>query len=267
MRGLPIFRALRVGALLPVVLAASALAASCPSRPLRVAFIDREAPPFLVGTGSQFAPDQPGLMVTEVRTALQRLGCEAELVRLPIRRLQMELSDGRLDVGVGLGDTPERRVYWQFPLRADGQLDHGLAMGVSPVAWVALSHRQPALQAAWQAGQLRGRLGAATASATAMLAQRGGQAVEPVFEVARVVPLLEQDRFDAIALPTAAYGQLLRETAGRIAVLQPPIGVQYFYAPTSRALFKQHPAWVRRFWATLCEEARKRPVAPACKRD
>ncbi len=256
-----------LGALLALGLSGPAQAQSCPARALRIAFIDRDAPPFLVGAGTEFAAGDPGLMVTEVRAALRRLGCKAELMRLPARRLQLELSASRVDFGVGLGDTPERLALWHFPLGADGRLDRRLAMGVSPVAWVTLSRRQPALQAAWQAGQLGGRLGAATASASAALAQRGGQAVEPVFEVAKLVQLLELERFDAIALPTATYAQLLQDAADRVALLQPPISIQHYYAPASPALFERHGALVRRFWSALCDEARKRRVAPACPRD
>lgn len=246
---------------------AMGVAQACPSRPLRIAFIDREATPFLVGAGAEFQPGNPGLMVTEVQAVLRRLGCAAELQRLPIKRLQLELTAGRLDVGVGLGDTPERVAAWQFPTTDNGQVDRRFAMGQSPIAWVTLSRRQPALQSAWQAGALRGRLGAATASATALLAERGAQPVEPVFEVAKVVQLLEMDRFDAIALPTTAYAQQLQAAGDRVALLHPPIGVQHYYAPTSRALAAAHGPWVRRFWAELCVEARQRPVAPACPRD
>lgn len=238
--------------------------AACPQRELAISFIDRHAPPFLVGTGSVFAAEDPGWLVTEVQAALQRLGCKGRLVRLPVKRLQQELDAGRIDFGIGLGATPERLVSWRFPLDAQGRLDRRLAIGVSQVAWVVPADRRASLQADWQAGRLQGRLGAATASATAVLTQRRGLKVESVFDVAKTAQLLALGRFDAIALPTVAYAQLLQDAGDRLAVLEPPISVQHYYAPASRAMAMRHPDWTQRFWAALCVEVRKRPSAPAC---
>lgn len=238
----------------------------CPPRPLRIAFVDRDAPPFLRGTGVAFAAHEPGHMVDEVRATLQVLGCKGELVRLPAKRLQFELSSGRVDFGIGLGDTPERLALWKFPLQPDGQPDRRQAIGSSPVAWVVLARRQAALQAMWQSGKLHGRLGAATGSASSALAELTSLTVEPLDELARTVELLELGRFDAIALPVNAYAQLLRDAQGRVAVLQPAISTQQFYAPASLALAQRHGDFVRRFWSTLCDGASQRAVSPGCQR-
>lgn len=237
---------------------------ACPAQPVRIAFVDRDAPPFLTSAGTTFDERRPGQMVEELRLALRALGCPAQLQRLPARRLQMAMSAGQVDVGMGLGDTPERVALWRYPTQADGQVDRRLAIGISPIAWVVLKKRQAELQSQWTARRLQGRLGAATGSATSSVVENAGMRVEPVFEVARTVPLLELDRFDAIALPVNSYGFLLTEAQGRVAVLQPPVSTQYFYAPASESFFRREEAFVQRFWMALCEAARPRLGTASC---
>lgn len=56
-------------------------AAACPPG-LRIAFLDTYLPPYLTAPPAREATPA-GLAVDWTRTALRRLGCEAELLRLP----------------------------------------------------------------------------------------------------------------------------------------------------------------------------------------
>lgn len=55
-----------------------------------------------------------GIYVDINRQALQRLGCEVRMVRLPWARALLDLEHGRLDVLPGAFRKPEREVYAHF---------------------------------------------------------------------------------------------------------------------------------------------------------
>ena len=67
--------------LLATVIAPAQAQADCPS-PLRIAYLDKAIPGMLNGDGDRF-DEAPGLFVEWARSTLQRLGCSAELVRVP----------------------------------------------------------------------------------------------------------------------------------------------------------------------------------------
>lgn len=114
-------------ALLPLLafvlcwMALQARAANCP-QPLRIGFNDVAAPPVLMGQGAAFA-DPPGWEIVAVREALRRLGCTAELLRLPNRRLSASLSEGGIDFALLFAVTQERLRGMRFPMDAQGRPD------------------------------------------------------------------------------------------------------------------------------------------------
>ncbi len=236
----------------------------CPTRPVRVAFADAGIPPYLNGSGSRFQAEDPGMLVEEAQRAFQRLGCVAEFVRLPQRRIERSLSTGDVDLAMGFGDTPDRRVRWQFPQTPDGALSLRHSLARSPIQWLVLQHRRATLEARWQAGNLGGRLGVVPDSvASRLLAQRGIPAAAVEYPD-RILVLVERERFDAIAIPVAAYQPQLQAQADRFALLQPVLGHVEYFAPASQAFFRAHPEFTWRAWEALCIEARKRASLPGC---
>lgn len=245
---------LRLGLVLGCLAALPALAStpSCPVRPMRVAFTDAHVPPFVNGSGGTIQESNPGLLIKELRSVAVQVGCPVQLVRLPQRRLELELSQGSVDLAVGYGDTPARRAQWQFPETPDGSLSQRHAIGQSPVAWLVLGARRAELEAQWRRGELGGRLGVVPSSvASSLVAQRGLKA-HMVEYPDRVLLLLERDRFDAVAIPLAAYAPQLAADPTRFATLDPPLGHINYFAPASKAFYRRHPELVRHVWEALC---------------
>lgn len=239
---------------------------ACPAEPLKIAFVDRAAGAFLRGHGPDFDPADPGIIVQEVRTAVKALGCPAHLIRLPHKRLMSQLDAGEIDFAVGYADTPERLLRWRFPTTPQGVADKAQAVGESPIHWVVLADRQPELQAQWREGQLRGRLGSVQDTLSSQLAAERGFKTLPVVSLNDVPKLLSLRRFEAIAMPTMAYTEPFSQSPQPLASLDPPLGRLVYYTPSSRTLFERSPGLVRAFWQALCDEARRRPVAPGCRR-
>lgn len=241
-----------LGGLLAGVCAAAVAAPACP-QPLRIAFSDAAAPPALHGQGAAFA-EPPGWEVEAVRDALKRTGCQAELQRLPTRRVSALLAQGKIDFGLLYGATPERLATMAFPKDADGRPDVAWAPVFGSLVLVARpgTVRPPP---GWDGRRLPDgwRVGAVPGSVQAGLARERGWTVEPVSAFEQGLTMLQAGRFDLLLTsrealtPEQRAGYVEWATAGR----------QPFFVPASMTFAKRHPAWTRDFWKELCHAVRR----------
>jgi hypothetical protein len=234
----PLLVLLMAGAAAP-----AAHAAPCP-QPLRIGFSDAASPPGLLGSGPSF-PEPPGWEVVAVREALQRLGCQAELLRLPNRRLSAALAQGSIDVGLLFGITPERQRSFGFPLDAQGRPD---------VAWapvfghLALFGRAgEAADAGWDGQRLPAglRVGVLTGSVQDSIARDRGWATVPVSGLDGGPAMLQARRFDLL-LTTREV--LSPEQRAGLVEWTPGVAKLPYFAPASPQLVQRHGAWARAFW-------------------
>lgn len=239
----------------------------CPPR-LRVAFVDIEAPPFVLGAGEAFA-SPPGELVTLAHRVLGSLDCPHELVRRPMRRVFLELAQGELEVAVGFAPSPERLQQARFPLTAAGQPDARLQLTESRSAYVALARRQAELEALLAEGGVATlSLGAVRGSEHEFQARSVGAPVTEMSDITRGLSMLRTGRIDLLALPRLLVRQADLAAAPALVVLTPTSGVQQFYAPVSPALWAAHPRFTVRLWRALCETARQAGSrSTACPRD
>ena len=235
-----------------LALAGGASAAACP-QPLRIGFNDRATPPVLMGRGAQFA-DPPGWEVVAVRVALKRLGCNAELVRLPARRLSASLALGSLDFALLYGVTPERLKAMRFPRDVQGQPDLAWAPVFGNLSLFSRAGTQP--DPGWRGQRLdpRWRVGAIAGSVQESLARDRGWKVESVASRDAEVSMLQADRFDLLLTTrealTPAQRALLVEWA-------PPVARLPYFMTASNAFEQRHPAWTRGFWNEFCQAVRR----------
>lgn len=246
------WRRLGLGLCLAGVCALSAAAPACP-QPLRVGFNDSATPPGLLGQGQRFA-DPPGWEVVAVRDALKRLGCAAELVRLPSRRLSASLAQGSLDFALLYGVTPERLRALRFPLDAQGRPD---------VAWapvfghLALYGRTgtPA-EAGWDGRRLspRWRVGVIAGSVQEAVARERGWSLEAVGTMESELSMLQAGRFDLLLTTRES---LTAEQRAHLVEWAPPVARLPYFMPAAPAFAQRHPAWTRQFWNEVCHAVRR----------
>ncbi|MBH9579237.1 hypothetical protein [Inhella proteolytica] len=228
------------------------LAADCP-QPLRIGFIDDDASPYIRGRGSEFQAE-PGSTVRLTRQALELLGCPAELVRRPVRRLVAETLHDELQVAMLMrADSPDRAALG-FPRRADGSVDPRLALGESRV--VLFVRRPPPGQALPVANPARLSLGVIAGSPVEAAARRAGWHYQTATSRSSALAMLRGGRFEALVDVEGAIApeELQREPALR--VLQPPLQRAFFHAALSPALLQAQPQFAQRFWAALCKLSR-----------
>lgn len=244
--------------LLPVLalalcgVAAPARAAACP-QPLRVGFHDSATPPGLIGHGERFA-EPPGWEVVAVRDALKRLGCAAELVRLPSRRLSASLTQGRIDFALLYGATPQRLQQMSFPLDTQGRPDLAWAPVFGHLALYGRAGTPP--EAGWDGRHLSAhwRVGVIAGSVQETIARERGWPLEPVSAMDAEASMLLAGRFDLLLTTREAL------TPGQRTGLvewSPPVARLPYFMPAAPAFAKRHPSWTRSFWNEFCHAVRR----------
>ena len=107
---------------------------------IRVAYPDRERPPYYFGNGS-VVPEPAGAGVDLLRLAVRSVGCTPEMIRLPNARIKLALINGSADLApVDLRDGEQ--PYSALPMRA-GQLDARRGMRMTAVVYVRTADGLP----------------------------------------------------------------------------------------------------------------------------
>lgn len=250
------------------LIAASAHASEACPQPLRIAFLDKAIPGMLAGEGSQFS-EPPGRFVEWARTALQKVGCTAELVRLPQKRLISETSGDVTQITFYLAHTPERAAQLAFPLRSDGSPERRLALAETHLALFVRADRRQQVQ--WDGRHLLPeglRVGIVGGGVEEPLAKAAGWTLDRALSHASSITKLRVGRVDVAVLPALSFSAESLAAPPALLELEPPLQRIAFYAPVSPNLMTQHPKFVRRFWVAVCEAARAQPISvaplPAC---
>lgn len=107
---------------------------------IRVAYPDRERPPYYFGNGA-VVPEMAGAGADLLRLAARSVGCTAVLVRLPAARIKLALISGSVDlapVDLRDGEAP----YSALPTKA-GQPDTRRGLRMSAVVYVRAGDSLP----------------------------------------------------------------------------------------------------------------------------
>jgi len=225
--------------------------ADCPPG-LRISFNHEAFPPSLKGQGPGFHDPDPGWLVQATRAALQQLGCPAELLRLPHRRMDKELQAGHLGFGLLFGYTPERGTLLGFPLDAQGRPDASRAIATTALRLYAGPQRVPAH--AWDGERLAPGLTVGVVQGTTQdgVAQRQGFTVVPIRGFDNALPMLKAQRFDLLLINPEALPAAALSGSEALVPVGPPVQRTLYFAASSRQLAARHPQFVRGFWSALC---------------
>lgn len=263
-----LLRAMLLGALLLASAHASPGDPACP-HPLRIAFLDKTIPGMLAGEGSQFS-DPPGRFVEWTDQALARLGCKAEKVRVPQRRLISDTAADATQVTLYLAHTAERAAQLSFPQRADGSPDRRLALAETHLALFVRADRKE--QVHWDGRTLSPTgltVGIVGGGVEEPMAKAAGWTLDRALSHAGSIAKLRLGRVDVAVLPALSFSPEALSQSPALVALEPPLHRIAFFAPVSPALMARHPQFVRRFWIALCEAAKTSPVsvgpAPSCQ--
>jgi len=248
----------RLGPLVLLLAAGLSTAQAAPGCPpeLRIAFLDTDLRPYINGPHARFA-EPPGFLVDWTKQALRRLGCKAELLRLPQRRLLTDLALGEVQLAPGIGHNAERLTQYAFPLRADGSVEPRLSIGEARLSLFVRKDRRDRVR--WD-GQLLdvepNRIGVVARGVEEPLALAKGWNVETSLNHARNAEKLRRGRLNVVLMPHLALsaGELAR--APGLVELQPPVLRTHFYAPANPRFAAEHERFTKSFWLELCRASR-----------
>ncbi len=263
-----LLRAWWLAAFLGTAAQASPVEGGCP-QPFRVAFLDKAIPGMLAGEGGQFA-DPPGRFVDWLDQALARLGCKAERVRLPQRRLMGDTATDETQVTFYLAHTPERAAQLVYPQRADGSPDRRMALAETHLALFVRADRRDRVR--WDGrtlGPASLTVGIVGGGVEEPMARAAGWTLDRALSHAGSIAKLRLGRVDVAVLPALSFSPDALSAPPALVALEPPLQRIAFFAPVSPALWAKNPQFVRRFWVAVCEAARDNPVttgpSPTCQ--
>lgn len=244
----------------------------CPDK-LRILFLDRALPPYLQGDG-QTLQNPPGLFFEWTQQALQQLGCKAELLRVPQRRLVSETAQGQAEITLYLAYTPDRARQLAFPLRPDQQGPNpNLALGAAQLLLYARKDRSHAIQ--WDGQQLGPPgliVGVVGGGVEEPLARQFGWQLDLSLNHATSIAKLRRGHVAVALIPSFSFNAESLAQPPALVPLQPALQDIYFYAPVNAVFRARYPAFVSAFWQRLCEASRERgaqngAAMPACPRN
>jgi hypothetical protein len=125
---------------LSLICAAAQAAGTC--KTVRVGYSDRERTPYYMGNGGE-VPVKPGVLVELMRDAFRAVGCQVELVRLPVARVRLALSSGAVDIAPA--DTPaDDNAGYVIATLPGGAPDNRRALRTAAYVFVRTADRLPA---------------------------------------------------------------------------------------------------------------------------
>ena len=244
-----------------------ARAADCP-QPLRIAFSDAPAEPFLRGQGERFT-EPPGVLVDWVRAALRRLGCleAATLQRWPARRIRALVAAGEIDLVAGAGEGGPVASLLALPTAGagDGDLSLGHVEYALYTRRAASAPEAPASAAVLPPA----RVGVTAGSRQEAIARERGWPTEPAPTHESTLHKLLAGRTPMVLMHSPYIHERLRvdpALAAQIVRFGPAIERRRLYVGAQPAFARRHAGFVRQLWRELCRQSAAAHGDGACRR-
>jgi ABC-type amino acid transport substrate-binding protein len=234
-----------------------------PCAPVRVAYTDRHAPPFYVGSGDT-VPDKPGAGVELIRKMIASTGCTVTFVRVPVARIRVALAEGSVDMAP-LNATPSDAAIAAMPLGPDGKPDPRRSLEATTYLFVRGADTIPA--DVDTVAHFKGRrLGMIQGIAYAAQLRAEGYLVDAgATDLDRNIEKLLMGRVDAYAATVTAPTDLdavLRVRYGdKVRRLERPIRSSRTFLAASRQYYAAHAARVDAMWQWIGAHGRNQLTA------
>jgi hypothetical protein len=204
-------------------------------------------------TGERDDPEGP--LADLARAVLQPLGCQISLQRMPLARLLIDAEAGAVDLVLVVTVTAERRKALRFPETPAGELDASLALGRSGVSLFALADSVERLNALREKGDPKAlSVVVQRSSVGEELAKAAGWTIGYAPDPERAMAMLRLQRADYLIAPDWALSAKSLKQAPEVRVVEPPLRLQPYYAPVSRAYWERNPRLVEAIWRGLCQK-------------
>ncbi|WP_348696481.1 hypothetical protein [Duganella fentianensis] len=229
----------------------SLTASAC--EPIRIGYLDKERPPYWLGTGQEI-PVKPGASVELVKRFAASAGCDTNLVRLPVMRIKQALASGELDFAP-MDSSAKDTVGIVFPRDKGQQLDIARALPLNIVVFVRSTDQIPQTTDPTDYFQNRS-LGITLGSSYKLRLQSLGLKVDSgAVDIARNLEKLRLKRIDGFAVsvtsPNDMDSYIAQKYKGAIVRLVQPILTDHIWLAASESYYLMHKSQVEKMWSWL----------------
>lgn len=195
-------------------------------------------------------PDAPGVLIELVSIAAEKQGIAIDMIRRPWKRCLLMLRENAAAFVIAGSYLPDRAIYAQYPLKADGAPDESRALHF---ANYYLFTRTGSL-IRWDGKTLAGHdgpLGVDLGYSIAGILRKRGQAVQEFSDINAGFRLVVLGRLDGY-VTFELDGQRAIKTHGfDLIQVFPPIESRAYYLMSSKGHYKAHKMQVERLWDAI----------------
>jgi hypothetical protein len=243
-----------------LALAAAHAGAAC--APVRVGYIDKDRPPYWLGTGDKVA-DPPGASVELLKEFGASAGCPVTPVRLPVLRLRSALESGAIDFAPleMRADNPAGVV---FPMDKNNRIDQDRSFRNLIAVFVNARDKGGPAADIDPSHHFQGRLIGTThgAAYADQLRQAGIKVDDGAADIAANVEKLKLHRIDGFAVtliePNDMDAIIAARYGGEIVRLEKPLSTTRIWLASNRAYYEGHRDQVEAMWTWLGTNGRTR---------
>jgi polar amino acid transport system substrate-binding protein len=241
----------RATILFTMLLALAASGAARAADAIRIAFEDKEQPPYYMGEGTAIDWAKPGISVAIVKKAAEDLGFSADFKRQPWKRCLDDLKAGNVDAIFNSSFQKERQEYGVYP-------GGGTANSAQRITTIAYSlYRKKGNPVSWDGKaftNLDGPIGAVAGYSIVGDLKKMSVAVEEANSTDVNLKKLLAGRIPGVAAQDVTADQFLTHADfADLEKVKPPLVTKDYFVMLSRAYVDADPARAAKFWAKIGE--------------
>lgn len=218
---------------------------------LRVAYEDRELPPYYLGNGAEVDAQRPGLSVELVRMAATDLGLDLRITRMPWLRCLAALERGEIDAIFNASFKEDRMANGVYPMLR-GHPDP--SRRIAAVTYVL--YRKAGGAVAWDGRSLAhlstlgGPIGTPAGYSIADDLEKAGVPVQEAPDTTANFRKLDAGRITAVATLDVIGDALLPSFPG-LEKVEPPLVTKDYFVMLSHQFVTAHPVMADRLWQRI----------------
>lgn len=210
--------------------------------------------PYIVGDGTEFNHDLPGIEVELYRLVAERLNLSLKFLRLPWKRGMIQLEQGEIDGLFPAAYAEQRLNFAVYPME-QGMVSS--AMTLRKHNYHLYKHRDSLLS--WDGVTVTGVETSIYAPLGWLIVQdlkKMNVPVTEIYDISRAFKLLSVNRIAGFACPEAVanyYKNKHPELFTHVEQLQPVVKESPYYLIFSHRFVERHPGLAEQIWQTIVE--------------
>jgi polar amino acid transport system substrate-binding protein len=213
-------------------------------------------PPYIIGEGTDFDQDKPGIEIELYQLVASKLNISIKFVRLPWKRALIQLKQGKIDGLFPANFQKKRMQIGAFPMENDQIIS---SLNVRKSIYHLYKHEESSLF--WDGVTVKGvdidspvyaPLGWLIVDDMTQM----GVPVEGIHDMSRAFKLLAANRIAGVVCPDTVadfYMDAAPENYLDIVKLDPPIKEKLYYLMLSHPFVQQYPELANKIWKTITE--------------